>query len=193
MKTEKLFIVPVLLDGIGTLNAAVKNIAVQMDIDDPKEVLRRINSGDWIVTEKEKKVIHVTNINRTQTPLEAIKATRRNQYLNDEVVKNIPMGIEYGESVTLEVFKPGKYQTAKQIDEWYEKEGLVPDPIALLKHLEDNPEAADSKSLAVQWKDNDGNYCYLTLDVWLDGRGVNVSQNSYDWNDDWSFVGLRKS
>lgn len=51
---ESLFITPILLDGIGTLNAAVKNMATQMFVEDPKEVLRRINSGEWIVTQLER-------------------------------------------------------------------------------------------------------------------------------------------
>ena len=51
---ESLFITPILLDGIGTLNAAVKNMATQMSVEDPKEVLRRINSGEWVVTQPER-------------------------------------------------------------------------------------------------------------------------------------------
>ena len=165
------------------------------------DLLSKLRSGKITLNQLEQflnqkqiiNTIYVNNINRKQTPMEAIKATGRNQFLNDEVVKNMPMCVEYGDNVSLEVFKPGKYQTPKQIDEWYEREGLVPDPIALLKHLEDNPEATDGKYLAVQWKNKDGSYCYLALDDWSGGRGVNVGQRSGDWTDNWSFVGLRKS
>ena len=39
---------------VGRLNALVKNIMLQMNMDDPEEAVRRINSGEWIVT----KLIH---------------------------------------------------------------------------------------------------------------------------------------
>jgi len=51
MNTQ-LFIVPQLLEGVGPINAATKNMAEQMGTDDPREVFRRINSGEWIVKPK---------------------------------------------------------------------------------------------------------------------------------------------
>lgn len=49
MNTQ-LFIVPQLLEGVGPINAAAKKMAEQMGTDDPREVFRRINSGEWAVS-----------------------------------------------------------------------------------------------------------------------------------------------
>lgn len=38
----------------GKLNALVKNMMRQMNVSDPNEAVRRVNSGEWIVTEKNK-------------------------------------------------------------------------------------------------------------------------------------------
>ena len=38
----------------GDLNAMVKNIMRQMDINDPSEAVRRINSGEWVVAPSER-------------------------------------------------------------------------------------------------------------------------------------------
>lgn len=48
--SDRLFIVPTLLKGVGTINAAAKVMARQMGVDDPDEVWRRITSGEWVVS-----------------------------------------------------------------------------------------------------------------------------------------------
>jgi hypothetical protein len=55
----QMFIVPQLLEGLGPVNAAAKKMAGQMGIDDPREVFRRINSGEWVVTEAAQGTMHV--------------------------------------------------------------------------------------------------------------------------------------
>ena len=46
---DQSFIAPSLLEGVGPINAAAKTMAKQMGVNDPREVFRRINSGQWIV------------------------------------------------------------------------------------------------------------------------------------------------
>jgi hypothetical protein len=47
---NKDYVVAQALSGLGELNAMLKKMMSQMGIDDPKEVIRRINSDEWIVT-----------------------------------------------------------------------------------------------------------------------------------------------
>lgn len=35
--------------------------------------------------------------------------------------------------------------------------------------------------------------CYATFNRWNDERNVNVNRNDNDWNDNWSFAGVRNS
>ncbi len=48
MDKPELLIINV-LPGLGQLNAMLKNIMAQMDIDDPNEAIRCINAGEWVV------------------------------------------------------------------------------------------------------------------------------------------------
>ncbi|HEX8946981.1 MAG TPA: hypothetical protein VF829_02095 [Candidatus Paceibacterota bacterium] len=54
---EKLFIVPSLLNGVGPMNAAAKIMAKQMGTDDPDEVWRGINSGEYQIVKTTRVVL----------------------------------------------------------------------------------------------------------------------------------------
>lgn len=49
---NKDYVVAQALSGLGELNAMLKKMMSQMGIEDPKEAIRRINSGEWVVVSK---------------------------------------------------------------------------------------------------------------------------------------------
>ncbi|MHB8913452.1 MAG: hypothetical protein ACYC4I_00345 [Minisyncoccota bacterium] len=79
MNTQ-LFIVPQLLEGVGPINAAAKKMAEQMGTDDPREVFRRINSGEWVVSAAkptEMPVWKTVKLGTCKTPDEYRKALKK--------------------------------------------------------------------------------------------------------------------
>ena len=79
MNTQ-LFIVPQLLEGVGPINAATKKMAEQMGTDDPREVFRRINSGEWVVSASkpvEMPVWKTVKLGTCKTPEEYRKALKK--------------------------------------------------------------------------------------------------------------------
>ena len=79
MNTQ-LFIVPQLLEGVGPINAATKKMAEQMGMDDPREVFRCINSGEWVVSAVkpiEMPVWKTVKLGTCKTPDEYRKALKK--------------------------------------------------------------------------------------------------------------------
>lgn len=139
-------------------------------------------------------VIVVKNINRSQTITEAIDATEREQYISNEVVKEMPRNKEYGDSVELKFLEPnGRSRTRKEVNNWYTDNDLIADPDSLLECVTQNLDAADDQPLACQWKDKKGKYCYLLLDYCRLGRRVIVDRTDHSWLDGYRIVGIPKN
>lgn len=121
-------------------------------------------------------------------PQQALDATKRTQYVDKDVLDTWPetMG-------DLEYFKLDKYITAKELEEEYEKRGLLPAPFMMC--------AADGKDIvfdakdcvATQWKDAKGNFCCLTFCRWFGERRVDCDRSYFVWRGPWWFAGVRKS
>lgn len=110
-------------------------------------------------------------------------------YADPDVLKEIPA--PEGDGETVEFFTLGKYATAAEIDAEYAKRGLVPAPLALIAAHKKYPKLADEKKYtAVQWKDKDGNFCYLTFDEWDGSREVYCSRRGLDWDGRWFLAGV---
>ncbi len=64
---------------VGQLNALVKNLMAQMDINDPVEVIRRINAGEWLVAKVELpefpiwKTVTIGNLGDVKTARQRLK------------------------------------------------------------------------------------------------------------------------
>ncbi len=136
----------------------------------------------------------VENIDRTRKPEQVIAETGRRQYVDSEVVAAMPRG--QGETAKLVFFKPAKsaykngiLSCAALADE-YKKRGLKPDAEALADYNKKNPEFADQMPNGCQWKDAQGNYCFVSFDRWDDERGVHVRRHDRAWGDYWSFAGV---
>ena len=155
--------------------------------------------ADGFVAEVRRHVEAVSNLiirhaigNRKHTPEEALKATGRQQYVTDSVVKAMPRG----ESAETDIyfFKFGRYVNDADLDKEYELRGLKPvDPYALAAVNEADPAFADEHPNGTHWKDSDGNWCYAAFCRWLGGeRNVFVDRSVGVWDDYWFFAGVRK-
>lgn len=133
----------------------------------------------------------VRDINRNQTPQEAINATGRKQYTSQSVVDAMPRG--EGENVELKFFELDYDPTPAELDAEYESRNLKADPFALCKHMEDDPAFADDRPVACQWDlDENGAACYAAFDRWSDERLVSVSRYGDRWFRSGRFAGVRK-
>lgn len=114
--------------------------------------------------------------------------------------KSVWTGNVYGEEAlvetapktegTLEFFKIDKIISAQELQNEYDKRGLIPaHPLVLAKWAEKNLKIGDW--YATQW-DGDG-WCYATFDRWLGERHVYVLRGDVGWGGRWSFAGVRKS
>ncbi|OGG73207.1 hypothetical protein A3A38_02325 [Candidatus Kaiserbacteria bacterium RIFCSPLOWO2_01_FULL_53_17] len=136
-------------------------------------------------------IVRHVNVNRARTPQEALKATGRNVYANDSVVKTMPKG--EGDEAEVHFFKHSRWISDDDLEEEYEKRGLTAvDPYSLAAVNEADPGFADTHPNGTHWKDANGKWCYAAFDRWLDGRRVNVHRRGNDWRGDWWFAGLRK-
>lgn len=135
-------------------------------------------------------IIRVVRLNRTRTPQEAIHATGKVPYLNDEVVATMPRGD--GEEVEVVFFKIGKSISCADLEKEYELRGLKPDPYAQAAVNEADQAFADEHPNGSQWKDAEGNYCCAIFYRWHDRRYVRVNRRGDVWFDDWWFSGVRK-
>ena len=138
-------------------------------------------------------IIRVVKVDRTSTPQQALKATGRTQYLNDDAVAEMPKGD--GEETEVVFFKIGRTVNDINLDKEYELRGLDPaDPYSQAAVNEEDPAFADEHPNGTHWKDKDGKWCFAAFFRW-DGveRFVSVCRYAYDWNDDWWFAGVRKS
>lgn len=120
----------------------------------------------------------------TLTPQQALDSTKRTQYVDKDVLDTWP-------TVTgkIEFFKLYRYVSAKELDEEYEKRGLVPSPFAMCE--QDGPEVYEKEYVATQWKDADGKFCYASFERWCGRRSVYVDRDDGVWFGYWSFSGVR--
>jgi hypothetical protein len=136
-------------------------------------------------------IVRKVKVNRTQTPYEAIKATGRTEYLNDEVVKGMPMGEGEEKEVFLVPFK--KTLTPDQLDQEVHKAGFVlADPITQCALNQQDPSLADTYPNATQWRNKNGKACCALFYRWNGERRVYVRQYVFVWRDVWFFVCFRK-
>ena len=130
-------------------------------------------------------------VNRDRSAKEAFKATKRNEYLTDDVVTVMPQG--EGDEISVVFFKLGRYITDADLEKEYELRGLKPaDPFALAAVNEADPSFADDYPNSTHWKDEKGNWCYAAFDRWRDARYVSVYRDDNRWSGRWGFAGSRK-
>ena len=137
-------------------------------------------------------ICRIVTVNRVQEPRQALEATGRVLYVDDDVVKTMPRG--KGEKAKVFFFKVGRYVSDDQLEEECASRGLVPtDPYSLAKVNEDDPAFADSHPNGTHWKDSSGKWCYAAFRQWHDGkRSVYVDRRGSGWDGYWWFAGSRE-
>lgn len=139
-------------------------------------------------------VVRVVKVNRARSTLDALKACGRILYVNEQVAATAPRGTAKRQKLKYFVPRPECYVNGwlspQKLEDEYKFHGLAVDLQAQTDDNAANPEFADGKPNACQWKDKDGNWCFATFYRWLDERRVDVSRNDGDWDDLWSFAGI---
>lgn len=135
-------------------------------------------------------VRRVKVVNRSRTPQKSVHATKRAEYLNDEVVNSMPRGKQ--EEVEVCFFLLEKFTSAADVQQALADRGLEPDPYALAAVNEEDPSFADNHPNGTQWVDSDGNHCYLAFGGFGGGRLVDCFRNEVGWDGYWWIGGVRK-
>ena len=137
-------------------------------------------------------IIRTVKVNRNRSAKEALKATGRNQYVTDSVVKNMPKA--ESDEVEVILFKIGRQISDNDLDKEYELRGLKPaDPYSQAAVNEADPAFADEHPNGTHWKDADDKWCFATFRRWLGERIVDVDRVGDVWYGFWWFAGVRKS
>lgn len=137
-------------------------------------------------------IVRRVTVNRSRTPEEALKATGRNRYTDDNVVAGMPRG--EGDEAAVCFFKVGRYVSDDDLEKEYALRDLVPaDAYSLAAVNEDDPSFGDDHPNSTHWKDSKSKWCCAAFDCWDGGRSVRVRRNDGDWDGRWWFAGLRKS
>jgi hypothetical protein len=136
-------------------------------------------------------IIRSVDVNRNRTPQEAITATGRVQYVNNDVVNSMRHG--KGNTKKVVFFKVSRFISDDDLEKEYELRGLVPvDPYSLATVNEEDPAFADTHPNATHWKDSNGKWCFAAFSRWGGGRLVRVHRGGAGWRGDWWFAGASK-
>lgn len=136
-------------------------------------------------------IIRNIKVNRTLTNRQAVNATDRKKYVDNDVVDAMSSGTETEMEVHLVPLK--RVVKASNLED--ELAALGYEMIDLVAHCSMNeaePGLADKYPNGIQEKDADGNFCYAVFDRWYGGRRVDVGQDGGDWGDYWFFPCVRK-
>jgi hypothetical protein len=144
-------------------------------------------------------IVRIVSVNRARSGNEALKATSRNLYVSNDVVKAMPNG--QGDQIELVFFKPKSEEYTRpgfMSDDDLEKALALrnldaADPFSIAAHNEVDPAFADERPNATHWKDGNDRWCYAAFGRWRDERDVGVNRSDGGWRDGWWFVGVRKS
>lgn len=135
-------------------------------------------------------IVRVVKVNRNRSAEEALRATSRESYFDDDVVASAPKG--KAEEVELILFHVGGYISNNDLEKEYKLRGLeLADLHSVAALNESDPAFADEHPNGIHWKDKNGKWCFIIFSVWCDKRTVFVDSNNED-SCDWWFVGVRK-
>ncbi|MEK7509154.1 MAG: hypothetical protein AAB605_00395 [Patescibacteria group bacterium] len=136
-------------------------------------------------------IIRCVQVNRARAPQDALKATGRNLYVNDAVVKTMPKG--EGDEAEMHFFKLDRWTSDEDLKQEFDKRGFkAADPYSLAAVNEADPVFADTHPNGTHWKDASGKWCYAAFYRWHDPHHVHVHRHGHDWSGRWWFAGVRK-
>lgn len=136
-------------------------------------------------------IVRTVKVNRNRSAKEALKATGREQYVYDSVVKAMPNGTT--EDIEVVLFKIGRQVSVQELEKEYVLRVLKPiDPFSLAAINEADPAFADEHPNGTQWKDKDDKWCFAAFFRYRDERRLSVCRDSNGWFGRWWFAGVRK-
>lgn len=136
-------------------------------------------------------ITRMVKVSRTRTPEEAIAATGRVPYIDQDVLAAMPRG--EGDEVTVYFIKLGKWLSPYKLEQEVDRAGYrLADVYSAAAVSEADKAFADDHPYAVQWRDSDGEPCYASFSRWGGERDVYVYRCEDKWYDDWSFACFRK-
>lgn len=148
------------------------------------DLQRRVKAVSGFIT-------YTVKVDRSRSPQDALQATGRKLFVNDEVAATMPQG--EGDEVEITFFQVGHYISDDDLEKKLEGDCMEAiDPYTLAAFNTANPEFADTHPNCTHWKDADGKWCYAAFGRWLDGRGVFVRRNVNVWSDFWWCAARRK-
>lgn len=149
---------------------------------------------EWLATvqrhvDEMSNFIHrIAKVVRSRSPLQVVDATKRAKYISEDVLATMPKG--KGNKKKVVFFKENKFISPEDLVRKFKDLRLEPDPYALAAVNEADPEFADTYPNCTQWKDGEGNWCYIAFGRYGGERYVDVDRNDHDWHDDWWFGGV---
>lgn len=131
------------------------------------------------------------SVNGDCTPEEALKATDRQLFAIDEVLKNMPRSESGEEEVFL--FKLDYDASDDELDKEYALRVLVPaPPYALARLNRVRYSFSDENPNITHWRDKDGRWCYLSFrKLLVGGRCAYVGRHTEKWHPRWYHAGVR--
>jgi hypothetical protein len=190
-------------NAVSKLRDAMRKHRFEITRDAAQQVLGAENLGMMLFGPFRERALAVSNliirkvpVNRKRFPQEALDATGRVQYTNQEVVDAMPKG--EGDEAEVVFFKPDLSErngliSDDDLEKEFELRGLKPaDPISVAAVNEADPAFADEKPNCTHWKDTEGNWYYAAFDRFGGKRWVDVRRNDGGWDDGWWFAGVRK-
>ena len=170
----------------------VSRKAFQVWLDDHASRILDFLKSETTTTDNSGLIIYpVMGVNRNQKPLDALKATGRNVYVDDGVVDTMPKGSDENKCIIF--FKLGRNISDDDLEKEYELRGYIPvDPYSLAKFNQDNPVFADERPNGTHWKNAQSNWCFAIFRRCGGNRSVLVYCKNFVWDERWWFAGLRK-
>jgi hypothetical protein len=124
-------------------------------------------------------IVRDVSVRPNQEGRQALEATGRRLYVDDDVVKTMPHGTSSTVKVTF--FKldlSGGYISDDNLEGEFNRRGLKPaDPFSLAAVNEADPAFADEHPNCTHWKDKNGKWCFGAFRRWGDGRRVDVRRD----------------
>ncbi len=153
----------------------------------------------WLAEKYSDMIIRPVTVDTTLSPEEVlakIVATGRKPYVTTDVLKSMPRG-KSGERevifLKLDLSKCGGYISHDDREKEVNALGFdLASPYKVARANIDDSAFADDHRNSTQWKDENGNWCYIAFSRRNDERRVIVRRGDDDWNDGWWVGVVRK-
>lgn len=145
-----------------------------------------------ILERKRNTIIVEVEVDYDRPPQGMIEALDRRQYVDGDVVDQIPRRRQGKQRVKVEFFKLGHSASDEEAAQERTARNLVRDEYAQAAVNEKDKAFADEHPNSVSWQDANGKWCYIACFRFGVVRFVRVFRFGFDWCGFWWFAGVRK-